>query len=317
MILYFSGSDAYKINKKVKEIKDKFHKEVDPSGLNIVEILENKSAIIRQEITSSPFLAKRKLIIVKNIFTGKVAKELSETLEEILEKDTTNPDSNIIVITDIILDEKKKDTAIQKKFKSTKFAQEFLQPKPFEVPAYIMREVQEKGGSILRAEAEYLASIIGNDTVLISNEIEKLLSAQNVISKDLINALSSRQFQDDIFVLIDAISTKNKQKSLNLVEDFFALGNDEHYLFAMILRQWKILLQIKSLQTKNPRIGSDQISLELSIHPYVAKKTIPLCNSFTEQQLKNTFDKLAKLDERLKVSFADPELLIEELVTMM
>lgn len=317
MILYFSGSDAYKINKKIKEIKDKFHKEVDPAGLNIVEITDSKPTIIRQEISSSAFLAKRKLIIIKNIFTGKVAKELTETIEEILDKDTTSPDSNIIVISDVTLDEKKKDSALQKKLKSTKFAQEFLQPKPFETPAYIMREVQEKGGTILRAEAEYLASVIGNETVLISNEIDKLLSAQNVITKDLINALSSRQFQDDIFILIDAISTKNKQKSLTLVEDFFALGNDEHYLFAMILRQWKILLQIKSLQIKNPRVGSDQISVELSIHPYVAKKTMPLCNSFTIEQLKNTFNKLAKLDERIKVSFADPQLLIEELVAVM
>ena len=73
MILFIYGKDSFRSRKLLKEQIEEFKKKRDQSGLNVV-IVDGKnenSEKIFQEVTSSPFLAERKMIVVKNILSSK------------------------------------------------------------------------------------------------------------------------------------------------------------------------------------------------------------------------------------------------------
>ncbi|MBI3627096.1 hypothetical protein HY224_03555 [Candidatus Uhrbacteria bacterium] len=57
MIFFLHGADTYRSRQKLKEIKDKFRKDVDPSGLNIT-VLDGAKAdldILSRAFMSAPF----------------------------------------------------------------------------------------------------------------------------------------------------------------------------------------------------------------------------------------------------------------------
>ena len=69
MFLY--GPDTFRSRRKLKEIKQKFIADVDKSGLNIEQLDGENLDLVNFEkaITSPPFLAKKRLVIIENVIS--------------------------------------------------------------------------------------------------------------------------------------------------------------------------------------------------------------------------------------------------------
>ena len=341
MIIFLYGPDTYRSKEKLKEIKEKFIQEVDKAGLNIIKLdgekLERNK--FRETVLTPGFLARRRLIIIENICQNKNSQLQKEVLK-FLERKTEDKD-NIIVFWEEITklrkdylpasrcearqtgENTKGGNKLLGQLRKEKYAQEFALLKGYKLNEWIKKEVIKQGGRIENQTVNLLADHVGSNLWQINNEINKLVSyKQNkIITSDDINLLVKSKIDENIFNLVDALGTKNKKMALKLLNDQLENKTPWPYLMTMIIRQFRILLQIKSVCAKTPTDspltkGVRGLSYNLSVsnlglHPFVLQKAQAQAKNYSLEELKNIYQRLLGIDVQLKTTQVDPKVLFD------
>ncbi|MDD5340868.1 MAG: DNA polymerase III subunit delta [Patescibacteria group bacterium] len=320
MIIFLFGEDTYRSSQKLEELKAKFNREVDSSGMNLVSLdgAKLKFEEFNQQVKASPFLARKRMVIIKNLISENKSKEIQKEIVELLNEEwKNNKDDNIIIFWEnISAPRSASKDALWKRLAKEKYAQEFEPLKPNQISAWAEKEIKERGGKIDRAAANLIGALVGNDLWQLSNELEKLLnysSAKNITSKDVENLVKAK-FDDNVFNLVDALGNKNKKLALKLMSDQFSLGSNELELLGMLIWQFRILLLIKDQQRGKPNLSQAEAAKKLGIHPFVALKSLERARNFTLEQLKNIYSQLLNIDLKIKTSATKPRLLFDLLI---
>jgi len=142
-------------------------------------------------------------------------------------------------------------------------------------------------------------------------EIEKLISFKKnrPITQEDINLLVSGKIKSNIFNLVDAMGTKNRKSALRLLNNELISGTSVIQLLGMIVRQFRILLEIKETLKNDSQISKREISLKLNLHPFVAQKALEQARNYTLGELKNIYKKLLSIDIKTKTTSLDPRVL--------
>ncbi len=320
MIIFLYGEDTYRSSQKLQQIKDKFLKEVDSTGMNLTTLdgAKLKFEEFNQHVKSSPFMARKRMVIIKNLISENKSKEIQKEIVKLLNQESQNPDQDNILVfwEDTDHSKTKSKNALWDRLIKEKFAQEFKPLTPSQLNTWITKEFQKREAKIEKNTIPLLAATVGNDLWQIQNEIEKLVNFRRdkiITSQDIENLVKAK-YDDDIFKLVDALGNKNKKQALKLISDQLNLGSNEMYLFSMLARQFRILLLIKDLQKENPNTNKDKIAKELSLHPFVVQKAIYQTRNFTLEQLKNIYQMLLETDLQIKTSSVKPRLLFDMLI---
>ena len=280
MIIFLYGEDTYRSAQKLKEIKDKFIKEVDESGMNLVDLAgaSLKFEEFNQQVKASPFLARKRMIIIKNLISDNKSKEIQKEIVKLLDEELKQEKEDNIIVFWESTDHSKSKTknSLWQRLIKEKFAQEFAPLKPQQLQKWLLQEFKEKNINADTQAITLLAALVGNDLWQMNNEINKLLhySKDQTITSEMVEKLVKAKYDDDIFKLVDALGNKNKKLALKLISDQLNLQANELYLLSMLIRQFKILLQIKDLQQTNPQINQSQLASTLKLHPFVTSKGI-------------------------------------------
>jgi DNA polymerase III subunit delta len=206
MIIFFYGEDDFRAKKKIRELKDKFLREVDKSGGSI-EYLDGKIADLKEineKAATASLLASKRMIIIEDIFSNKNKDLLPEVAKYFAAKEKNNWD-NIIIFSDSSIKSKRKfggeeivkidadgrDKPLGKKEKELfdflarpfgklmtgqKFTQEFKKLNNSELSAWIKKEVEARGGAIAPRAIQVLIGLIGYDLWQIDREMDKLIN---------------------------------------------------------------------------------------------------------------------------------------------
>lgn len=328
MIIFFYGDNAFKAKQKISELKEKFFREVDPNehSFSVIDGALTDLNEISQTVNTGSLFTKKRLTLLENIFANKKAEFLPEFLDYLQKNNLEKGDDIILIYEPRIKSQKDKfvktnmagdkDSALTAKEKKLfdflhgqKFVQEFKALTAGELASWIKTETEKKGSTIRPAAVQQLINFCGADLWQINNELEKLVHYKKVgnipseIEAKDIEAICSRNFDDNIFALTDALGSKNKPLALKILEDQYHLDAADEYILAMLLRQFKIILQLKSAldQGENPvKIGP-----LLGLHPYVAKKSAEQARYFTLEQLKELISDLTRLDYLNKTGQTD------------
>ena len=321
MIIFLYGENTYNSKKKLKKLKDKFKKDIDFTGDSLSVINGENTSIdeINKTTGSASLFSKKRMIIIENIFLNK-NKEILGQVYELFKKNKDDND-NIIIFFDKDLDGNKKKTKLFKFLDNQKFTQDFKVLSNIEIIQWIKNEVIKHGGKISNQTVNLLVSIFGTNLWQLNNEINKLVNFQlsnnnPEITNNDVNNLCVGKADENIFALTDAISVKNKPLAMSLfnkcIED---VGMNEQYLLTMIIRQFKILLQVKELSENN--LSQQKIINKLKLHPFIIKKSLSQINYFSLEIIKSIFQKLIEIDYKIKTGKSnlkiDIELLISEL----
>jgi len=315
MIIFFYGDNNFKAKQKIKELKTKFFQEIDPNehSFNVLDGATVDLNEISQTVNTGSLFTKKRLTLIENIFANKKVSVLEELLDY-LQKNNLEKSDDILVVYEPKLKNQKgkivkaspngeKDSPLNAKEKKLfeflsqqKFTQEFKPLTPAELAGWIRTEVEKRGGAIKPTAITELINYSNNDLWQINNEIEKLVNyklAVEITSSD-IEKICSPAVDDNIFALTDALGSKNKSLALKILEDQYHLDVADEYLLAMLLRQFKIILQLKvALDSgENP----SKIGPALGLHPYVAQKSAGQAKYFTLAQLKGIISNLTHLD---------------------
>lgn len=317
MIIYIHGEDTFRSRQFLKKSIVEFKSKRDPQGYNTLVFDVEKEAPdkILGEIATMPFLAEKRMIVLQNILSNS-NKEFLAKIISLIENDKI-PESVVLIAWQ---GESVGKTSEAKKladlFSKEKFSYSFELMKDSELQNWIIQEVVMRGGKIDRNAAGNLSRLAGADLWLISAVVDQLIAYKKggEIGSADVNLFVDEKTDDNIFNMVDAIVGGNKKTAFKLMRDQRAIGEDESYLFAMIMRQFKILLQIRDLWEREDSLTSDQIAKRISVHPYVAKKSLPLVKKYSMQDLKKIYNDLLEIDIKTKTGLANQSVLIDYFV---
>lgn len=315
MIIFIYGEDTYRSRQKLNELKDKFVTEIDASSQSLV-VLSGASTTLKEigeKISTGSLFVKKRMIVIEDIFDNKSEKLLADLTLYLKKRDESSKtdEDNIIIFRNGILNSKdkklKKDA--QKLFTyllSQKYVQEFKTLTGIQLNNFIKEETQKLERQIEPAAVSSLITRTNSDLWRISSELHKLAMAipkDAKITDDEVKKQVVGTYDENIFSLTDAISTRNKKLALTILEEQYLAGLSEDYILSMLLRQFKIMLQIKSAVAAG--LSPLQISSELKLHSYVVKKTLSQISGFTLEALKEKLNHLISLDFANKTSSQD------------
>ncbi len=325
MILYIYGEDTFRSRQYLKKNIEQFKKQRDPQGYNVV-ILDAKKEDLEKilgEITSAPFLAEKRMVVLENVLSS-TDKELLKDLVERL-KNNNFPESNIVVFWQgEVFGKSGAVKELAGLLAKEKYAQEFKMMEVDELAGWINKEIVARGGKIGAQALMYLARNASQDMWLLNSLIAQLMAYKTPHAESPHPTLSSERRgdtpspeireitladvqlfltekeDDNIFNMVDAVVGGNKKLAFKLLEDQRKLGEDDTYLFSMILRQFRILLQLRDLFDRADNMTSDTLAKTLGLHPFVVKKTLPLVRRYPLSKLKDIYEQLLQIDIKTK-----------------
>ncbi len=303
MIIFFFGEDSFRIKQKLNEVRHHFVKNINLGSFSLEEINGEKTSVseISQKINTGSLFTKKRMLIIKNIFSNK-QENLFKYLIDLSKKQRNDKSNALVFIDESITATKLKENA--KKFllilKKLPYSQEFKALDHKQVLKFAKETFSQKNHDISFSALSLLVEKTSNDLWRLNNEINKLcaLAKNRKIETNDINTLVSGEFEEKIFILIDAFFEKRKSIAYKTLHEQLSAGLSSEYILSMLIRQIKILLEIKAAQKTT---SNENLAIVLNLHPFVVKKSLISVNKFSLNQLKQIFNNLVELEYKSKI----------------
>jgi DNA polymerase III subunit delta len=307
MFYIFHGDDSHSQKETVAGLISKMD---DPSMLDLnTTRLDSRATFteLRQSCDAMPFLAKVRLVLVSDLLSSQSDKAFVDQLVAYLSDlpETTR----LIFLESSKLRDNHRVIKLAKELK-TGYVKLFARPEGAGLERWIRERVVEKNGRIHPRAAHLLATNIGNNLQTLDNEIEKLILYQGQdgdepreITPDDVDLLCPYLAEANIFDLVDAIGNRNSKQAALLLQQKFNEGADPFYLFAMFVRQFRLLIQVKELADGGEKPPT--IAQSLKMHPFVVSKIQQQSQGFSLSQLEQVYRHLLDIDVGVKTGRAD------------
>ncbi len=296
MIIFFYGQDDYRIIDKLKSIKERFIKTTDPRAVSIEEIEAGNIEFseIQEKILSSSLFTKKRLLIINNIFSNKKTNALGDLLL-LLEK-TKEQEGNVLCFVEKNFSSNKLNLKQKKLFNflsQEKYSQEFKLLNNSQLYTYAQKLFSQQ--KIAKQALSLLIAKTGPNLWSLNNEANKLLALgkKEEISQEDIEELIIGQSENNIFTLCEAIATKDKELAFKLLNKEIANQTSFEYILSMLIRQAKILIEIKADHNRSS-------AKQMNIHPFVFSKNKKQVSSFSLDELLSLFDSLVNIEYSYK-----------------
>lgn len=263
---------------------------------------------------SIPFFGKRRLVIIKNpiFLTGEKTKGKIEHDTASFADYLQNPLSSTVLVIFAPykkLDERKK---IVKQLKKSAVIVDNSVMNEFAVHNYFANKVTEAGLTIDRAALDLILERTDASLQLMMNELPKLKVAvgeQKKITEKIVDAVVTQTLEQNIFRLVDIVLAKNVPAALRVYHDLLTQKIEPLSINSILISQFRLLLQTQILRKHGYAQGN--IAAVLKTHPYRVKLAMQKANHFSRQDLKEAYLGLAEIEEKLKSSRQDPELMFQ------
>jgi DNA polymerase-3 subunit delta len=258
---------------------------------------------------SVPFLAKIRLVIVDDLFTAKAS-----FVDDLLAYLPQLPETTRLVFIE--------SRQLADKHPAVKLANEsengyvksFAKPEGGSLERWIRKRVKDGGGQIQPQAVHMLAVNVGGELTILDNEIEKLIlyKGREPIEPADVSLLCPYVAEANIFEMVDAIGSRHGRTAAQLLYKKLSEGTDPFYLFSMITRQFRLLIQVKELADAGH--SPSDIAKTLKMHSFVAGKVYAQSKNFTMLQLERIYAHLLEMDVGVKTGRTDMVTAIELLV---
>ena len=294
MIVTLGGSNVFGWQHELRRRVAAFVAEQGDLALERLDGETAELARINEAVTSLPFLASKKMVVLR---APSANKQFVEQVEAILK--------SVSETTDVIIVEPKFDkrSVYFKTLKQLTELTEYPELDSNGLAAWLQRAAKEQGGIISSNDARYLIERVGANQQIVSSEINKLLIYAPTITRDSIDLLTEPTPQSTIFQLLEAAFAGNAQRALSLYQEQRALKVEAPQIIAMLAWQLHILAINKAAGQRSPA----DIAKEAKLSPYVVQKSAQIARFLTLAQLKQLIDSLLDIDLKSKRSNLDSD----------
>ena len=318
-IYFFMGDEPFFIDQLTEYIEEHVLNEAEKSfNLTVLYGKETDLPTLVSLAKRYPMMANYQVIILKEAQTLKNldASEIGKKTNPLLIYAQEPLSSTILVIAykgKKLEKNKKLYKAIESKgviFDSKKIYDDKL-------PAWITKQLQQRGKKIELAAAVLMADFIGNNLSAIENEINKMLiflENQQLITVKDVEKLIGVSKEYSISELLNAISYRNVTQA-NKIILYFAANPKENPVQKIIV--WIFDFFQKVLLLKDISRASDQeLATKLGVNPYFLTNYRVCSQNYTRDQLIRIIHIIREYDVKCKGvdSLSEPHELLKEMV---
>ncbi|MFP4697889.1 MAG: DNA polymerase III subunit delta [Eubacteriales bacterium] len=257
-----------------------------------------------------PFLGEHRLIIIENSELFKSGKKNeTDTMAEYLDN---LPSTTYIIFVEDNVDKRNK---LYKLIKKIGNPVEFKEVSEYEIKQWISLTAKKNNIIISSDVSDYFIQVVGTDMKTVEKEFEKLISYsinEKEIKKDAIDNICSNLLENKIFDMIDAIGEKRQEIALKLYHDLLTLKEPPFRILFMLVRQFRMLLQVKTLSNK--RLNSFNISKKLQLRKFIVDSCLKQIKNFNEDKLKKALFDCLEYETLVKTGRMEDKLAIEMII---
>lgn len=310
-IYFVQGQDQYLINL----VREKFLTIIHPDdrALNLAQfdLTEVPLSLAIDDAKSVPFFGNQRVVILDNPYflTGERQKSNLEHHVEDLVDYIKQPEPQTIVVIFAPYDKLDNRKKVTKLLKEQARYLSFVNLSDKDINRFIDQRVNEAGYFINSAAKQELIRLTNSSLTQIMSELDKLMLytlSEKQINVSDVKELVTHTLSENIFDLIDCLLKGQLTRAVNLYHELLSTGEEPLRLHGALIGQFRILLQVKSSEKSEKGIAS-----ELKVHPYRVKLAKRVVRKFSYVRLASAYLGLVSMEEQLKSTSRDPELLFE------
>ena len=310
-IYLFCGTESYLKNVYRKRLQEKLLGSVDDiMNCQYYEGKNVKANDIIEIANTLPFMNDHRLLIIENSgFLKSGKKNESDQLSDYVDN---IPNTTCIILIEEEIDKRNK---LYKKISKVGRVVEFNQLNESDLIMWLEQTLKQNKKNMARATISYFIQTVGTDMLLLENELEKLISynldKDNITMED-INSVSTVLLENKIFEMMDSISEKKQEKALMLYKDLITLREPPLRILFMLVRQFRILLQIKVAMKNNSNAYT--IANEIGLRKFIVDKSMSQLRFFNENDLKSALNDCLNTETLIKTGKMDEMIGVENLI---
>ena len=290
-----------------RQYRDRFIKAMLPEGdtMNYAHY-EGKNINVREVIDLAetlPFFAQRRLIVFEDTgFFKSAGAELADYIKDM-------PETTYFIFVENEVDKRSK---LYKAVKAKGHIVELTTQDEGTLKRWIQGIVRREKKQISDSVILYFLNKVGTDMENIQRELEKVfcyaLDRQEITRED-IDAVCVTQITNHIFDMVNAVADKNQRRALDLYYDLLALKEPPMRILFLMIRQYRILFQVKGLSGQGN--GKKEIASTAGLHPFAAGKYMDQAKKFRMSELRAVMEDGADIEQRVKTGLLTDNLAVE------
>ena len=293
------SSDKINIDSKINnilqdiKIKDIEIIKYDYPDISIPDVLEN--------LNTYNFLSTKKLIIYNNCTF--LSKESDKSIKELKKYFDDSSENYLIMCVDSISERKDiKELLHNVEVIDSKISSEVLIKNNL--------DYCKMDNKVVKYFSEYC--LFNNEKIL--NELNKIKcykysEKDKNITIDDINNIVMRDYDDDIFDLVNAIASRNKNRAFELYHRISQKEKDSINIIASVSSNIRNLYSVKVL--KNRKLSQNEISDIVGIKPYAVSVALQNCDNYSTKKLLTLLNTLSDIDYMSKSGNGHSSILFE------
>lgn len=322
-IYLFYGKEYYLIENAKKEIKSTLNDGMVDFNLDIIDGKETTLDQIISTIETLPFMDDKKVVILKDfeLLKGKKKNFTDDDENYFTEYIENIPETTILVL--VVYGDVDKRKSLVKKISKNGVVFNCDKLSDMDLFKWVKKKFELNNVVIDNAQVMYFIEQEGyrdkNSEKTLSdleNEINKISSfvgKENKVTNDIIDQLSQKKVENDIFKLIDYIGQKNSSDAMKILSDMIYEGESVFGIFSMIARQFKVIIQVRQLQLQGH--SSKSIADRLKLHPFVVGKALKQTKNFSDEIIIDILNSILESDFKIKNGLVRDTLAIEILIS--
>ena len=253
-----------------------------------------------------PFFAEHRVILIENSgFGKKMPADFADYLSHISE-------ATIFIIVETTADKRGK---LYKSAKACDRAIEINMPNESVLKKWVGAKANAAGKQMKEnAWSQFL--IMTHDSMdNMSRELDKLISYvgdRNQITLEDVNAVCVARVETKIFDMLNAISAKDMQKTMDLYQDMLSAKEPPMRILSMIIRQFRQMKVIKELASFGDNASS--IASKMGMPDFAVRRVMQLGNNFSDKEIKALLNDAADFEEKFKTGRLDEKLAVELII---
>lgn len=293
-----------------KQYRDRLRKALlgDGDAMNY-HYFEGKDVSVPEVIDlaeTMPFLSERRVIVLENTM---LFKRGGESLAQYI----VSPAETVNII--FVEKEIDKRSKLYKAVTAKGRAVEFKSQDEDVLKRWILGMLKKENKNITKQDLEYFLEKTGTSMENIGKELEKLFCYcidKDVIMKEDIDEICSRQINNQIFDMLNAIAEKRQQDAMNLYYDLLTLKEPPMRILFLLARQFNILMQVKELKRKGH--DNKSIGTAVKLPPFIVGKYVSQASRLSMSVIRQALSDCVEAEEAVKTGKMNDVMSVELLL---
>jgi DNA polymerase-3 subunit delta len=322
-IYIFDGDDEFAIDESITQLTNHLG-DATIAGMNTTHLDGRSTSLaqLKDAVAAVPFLASKRLVILTHPTARYKEKASQDEFLSYLE--AAKPSAKLVLVAfEFLTDERHRRDgrlnwlegwAVSPEQEKRVYVRHHVRPNGASMVKWIQDHVKALGGQMTTQAAVSLASQVGDDTRLASQEVSKLLTYVNFarpLEPDDVEHLTPLSAKIGNFDLVNAIRDRNQRKAQSLLHRSLE-DDDPIYIFQRIVSQIRSLLIGREIYDEHGTVNDFPRSLKISYYP--ARLALEGAPRFSAKFLDLIYHRLLDLDESIKTGQIDADLALELLV---